>query len=116
MKLFGNRRRAAHAKRTSLPRGMRTALIITAVILLLSGSVFAAWKLLVKPVERPAISAPEPEPSAVEPETPEPSVVHVTPQEVEPEPQPEEDVPTEQPKALRDGVYNILICGTDGDG
>lgn len=58
MKLFGNRRRAAHAKRTSLPRGVRTALIITAVILLLSGSVFAAWKLLVKPVERPAISAP----------------------------------------------------------
>ena len=116
MKLFGNRRRAAHAKRTSLPRGVRTALIITAVILLLSGSVFAAWKLLVKPVERPAISAPEPEPPAVEPETPEPSVVHVTPQEVEPEPQPEEDVPTEQPKALRDGVYNILICGTDGDG
>ena len=25
-------------------------------------------------------------------------------------------MPTEQPKALRDGVYNILICGTDGDG
>ena len=24
--------------------------------------------------------------------------------------------PTEQPKALQDGVYNILICGTDDDG
>ena len=85
-------------------------------MLLLSGSAFAAWKLLVKPVERPAVSAPEP--PAAGPETPEPSVVPVTPQEEEPEKTPEEDedVPAEQPKALRDGVYNILICGTDGDG
>lgn len=117
MKLFGSRRRAAHAKKTTLPRGARTALLIAAIVLLLSGSAFAAWKLLVKPVERPALSEPEPEPPA-EAETPEPSVVPVTPQEEEPEKPPEEDedVPTEQPKALRDGVYNILICGTDGDG
>gem|GEM_PF-2851321 len=84
-------------------------------MLAVAGSAFAAWKLLVKPVERPALSEPEPEPPAEE-EAPEPSVIHVTPQELEPEQQPEEDVPTEQPKALRDGVYNILICGTDGDG
>ena len=117
MKLFGSRRRAAHAKKTTLPRGARTALLIAAIVLLLSGSAFAAWKLLVKPVERPVLSEPEPEPPA-EAETPEPSVVPVTPQEEEPEKPPEEDedVPTEQPKALRDGVYNILICGTDGDG
>ena len=116
MKLFGNRRRAAHAKKSTLPRGARTAILIAAIVLLLSGSAFAAWKLLVKPVERPAVSAPEP--PAAGPETPEPSVVHVTPQEEEPEKPPEEDedVPAEQPKALRDGVYNILICGTDGDG
>lgn len=116
MKLFGNRRRAAHAKKSTLPRGTRTAILIAAIVLLLSGSAFAAWKLLVKPVERPAVSAPEP--PAAGPETPEPSVVPVTPQEEEPEKPPEEDedVPTEQPKALRDGVYNILICGTDGDG
>ena len=117
MKLFGSRRRAAHAKKTTLPCGARTALLIAAIVLLLSGSAFAAWKLLVKPVERPVLSEPEPEPPA-EAETPEPSVVPVTPQEEEPEKPPEEDedVPTEQPKALRDGVYNILICGTDGDG
>ena len=116
MKLFGNRRRAAHAKKSTLPRGARTAILIAAIVLLLSGSAFAAWKLLVKPVERPAVSAPEP--PAAGPETPEPSVVPVTPQEEEPEKTPEEDedVPAEQPKALRDGVYNILICGTDGDG
>ena len=116
MKLFGNRRRAAHAKKSTLPRGTRTAILIAAIVLLLSGSAFAAWKLLVKPVERPAVSAPEP--PAAGPETPEPSVVPVTPQEEEPEKTPEEDedVPAEQPKALRDGVYNILICGTDGDG
>ena len=117
MKLFGNRRRAAHAKKSTLPRGTRTAILIAAIVLLLSGSAFAAWKLLVKPVERPALSEPEPEPPA-EAETPEPSVVPVAPQEEEPEKPPEEDedVPAEQPKALRDGVYNILICGTDGDG
>ena len=116
MKLFGNRRRAAHAKKSTLPRGTRTAILIAAIVLLLSGSAFAAWKLLVKPVERPAVSAPEP--PAARPETPEPSVVPVTPQEEEPEntPEEDEDVPAEQPKALRDGVYNILICGTDGDG
>lgn len=116
MKLFGNRRRAAHAKKSTLPRGTRTAILIAAIVLLLSGSAFAAWKLFVKPVERPAVSAPEP--PAAGPETPEPSVVPVTPQEEEPEKPPEEDedVPAEQPKALRDGVYNILICGTDGDG
>lgn len=77
MKLFGNRRRAAHTKKSALPRGTRTALIAAVIVLAVAGSAFAAWKLLVKP---------------------------------------EEDVPTEQPKALRDGVYNILICGTDGDG
>ena len=113
MKLFGNRRRAAHAKKSTPSRKTRTALIIAAVVLLLCGGTFAAWKLLVKPVERPTVSAPEP--PAAEEETPEPSVIPVTPQEEEPE-QPEEDVPAEQPKALRDGVYNILICGTDGDG
>lgn len=117
MKLFGNRRCAAHAKKNPLPRGARTALLISAIVLLLSGSAFAAWKLLVKPVERPPVCAPESPLPAAEPETPEPSVIRVTPQETEPaQQQQEEDVPTEQPKALRDGVYNILICGTDGDG
>lgn len=115
MKLFGNRRRAAHTKKSALSRGTRTALIAAVIVLAVAGSAFAAWKLLVKPVERPALSEPEPEPPAEE-EAPEPSAVPVTPQELEPEQQPEEDVPTEQPKALRDGVYNILICGTDGDG
>ena len=114
MKLFGNRRGAAHAKKATLSRGARTALIILAVALLLSGSAFAAWKLLVKPVERPTVSAPES--PAAEPEQQEPTVIHVTPQEEEPAPETEESVPAEQPKALRDGVYNILICGTDGDG
>ena len=115
MKLFGNRRRAAHTKKSALSRGTRTALIAAVIVLAVAGSAFAAWKLLVKPVERPALSEPEPEPPAEE-EAPEPSAVPVTPQELEPKQQPEEDVPTEQPKALRDGVYNILICGTDGDG
>ena len=118
MKLFGNRRRAAHAKKSTLSRGTRTALILAAVVVLLSGSAFAAWKLLVRPVERPAAAAaqtkpPEAEKPKSEPE-PEPSE---KPEQQTPESEPAEpDVQTEQPKALRDGIYNILICGTDGDG
>ena len=113
MKLFGNRRRAAHAApRQKLPRGTRAAIIAVCVVLALTGGVFAAWKLLVKPVQRPSLSQPDPEPDEAEP-----SVIHVTPHETEqPEEEPEPDVPTEQPKALQDGVYNILICGTDDDG
>ena len=117
MKLFGNRRRAAHAApRQKLPRGTRAAIIAVCVVLALTGGVFAAWKLLVKPVQRPSLSQPDPEPVS-EPDEAKPSVIHVTPHETEqPEEEPEPDVPTEQPKALQDGVYNILICGTDDDG
>ena len=39
MKLFGNRRHAAHAKKSTLPRGARTAILIAAIVLLLSGTV-----------------------------------------------------------------------------
>ena len=56
MKLFGNRRRAAHTKKSALSRGTRTALIAAVIVLAAAGSAFAAWKLLVKPVERPALS------------------------------------------------------------
>lgn len=33
MKLFGNRRRAAHTKKSALPRGTRTALIAAVIVL-----------------------------------------------------------------------------------
>ena len=92
------------------------AIIAVCVVLALTGGVFAAWKLLVKPVQRPSLSQPEPEPVS-EPDEAEPSVIRVTPHETEqPKEEPGPDVPTEQPKALQDGVYNILICGTDDDG
>ena len=43
MKLFGNRRRAAHAApRQKLPRGTRAAIIAVCVVLALTGGVFAA--------------------------------------------------------------------------
>ena len=58
MKLFGNRRRAAHAApRQKLPRGTRAAIIAVCVVLALTGGVFAAWKLLVKPVQRQPLPA-----------------------------------------------------------
>ena len=83
MKLFGNRRRAAHAApRQKLPRGTRAAIIAVCVVLALTGGVFAAWKLLVKPVQRPSLSQPDPEPVS-EPDEAEPSVIRVTPHETE---------------------------------
>ena len=117
MKLFGNRRRAEHAEKQPLSRGLRVVLIVCAAVLLLSSSVFAAWKLLVKPAERkePDTTAQADPLPAEEPET-EPPVVHVVPKTEQAEDEPEEEIETEQPKSLRDGIYNILICGTDDDG
>lgn len=117
MKLFGNRRRAEHAAKKPLSRGLRAALIVCAAVLLLSGSVFAAWKLLVRPADRkqPDTTAQADPSPADEPGT-EPSVIHVIPKTEQAEDEPEEEIETEQPKSLRDGIYNILICGTDDDG
>ena len=117
MKLFGNRRRAEHAEKQPLSRGLRAVLIVCAAVLLLSGSVFAAWKLLVRPAERKAPetaaqtdASPDEEPEQT------PSVIHVTPKTEQADDEPEEEIETEQPKSLREGIYNILICGTDDDG
>ena len=117
MKLFGNRRRAEHAAKKPLSRGLRAALIVCAAVLLLSSSVFAAWKLLVRPADRkqPDTTAQADPSPADEPGT-EPSVIHVIPKTEQAEDEPEEEIETEQPKSLRDGIYNILICGTDDDG
>lgn len=117
MKLFGNRRRAEHAAKKPLSRGLRAALIVCAAVLLFSGSVFAAWKLLVRPADRkqPDTTAQADPSPADEPGT-EPSVIHVIPKTEQAEDEPEEEIETEQPKSLRDGIYNILICGTDDDG
>ena len=118
MKLFGNRRRAAHAApRQKRPRGTRAAIIALCVVLALSGGVFAAWKLLVRPVERPTAAAPAEKPEASESEPAEPSVIHITPQQTDTQqPEAEPEPAMEAPGSLRDGVYNILICGTDDDG
>ena len=117
MKLFGNRRRAEHAEKQPLSRGLRAVLIVCAAVLLLSGSVFAAWKLLVRPADRkePETLARTDASTAEAPEK-EPSVIHVVPKTEQTEDAPEEEIETEQPKSLREGIYNILICGTDDDG
>lgn len=121
MKLFGNRRRAAYAdKRYKHSRGARVAWIAAVVILLLIGGAFAGWKLLVKPVQRP-VSAAAPTTQSEDAETalsavPKDETVQQDPQIQAQVPAAEEQLDTEQPGALREGCYNILICGTDGDG
>ena len=44
MKLFGNRRRAAHTKKSALPRGTRTALIAAVInVFVFFGPQFVEW-------------------------------------------------------------------------
>lgn len=121
MKLFGTRRHAAYAARRQNKQKRSRKAVVAVVILLallaLFGGAFAAWKLFVRPVERqtPAVSIPR---ETEEQTQPQPSETTERTQETEQEPQaqPEPEPATEQPSALREGVYNILICGTDGDG
>lgn len=120
MKLFGSRRRAAYAKKSARPAKRHVGLIVAAIFLLLCGGVAAAWTAFVRPVERPAVSQPETTPAQTEAAAQsEDTLIYVTPQpeeQTQPDEPEEETVETEQPKALKDGVYNILICGTDEDG
>lgn len=117
MKLFGNRKRAKHVRSRGRRAGGRGWLIAVCVALVLCGGGFALYRTALRPVERPA---QQPQKA--------PAVQHM-PDEPEEGRQPDgaetaddadkadaADVPTEQPVSFRDGVYNILICGTDGDG
>ncbi len=97
MKFSGNKRNAKHCK----PRkssGGKPILIVGLVLLLLVGAGFAAYHAVVRPVPqktepRPQIQTP------VDEQTGEDVLVEA-----------------ETPQAHREGVYNILLCGTDDDG
>ena len=124
MKLFGNKRGAAHlgGKNGASAKGARRLtgaqkgiLLIAASLLILAVTVIAVYKDFVKPPEKPAmpaVSVPEEEteqtfkpPTVVQVET---KVDEATGQEIQ--------VETEVPASHKEGFYNILIVGTDDDG
>lgn len=117
MKLFGNKRGAAHVSKSRL-KGWQRGLIVLAVCLaVLAGALAALYQSFVKP---PEISA-KPEPDQTKTETPEEDIF-VPPTVVQIETKVDENtgeeitVEVETPASHKEGFYNILICGTDDDG
>jgi len=124
LKLFGNKRGAAHLGRKNgasakgarrLTGTQKGILMIAASLMVLAVTVIAVYKDFIKPPEKPAapvVSIPEEEteqtfvpPTVVQVET---KVDEVTGQEIQ--------VETEVPASHKEGFYNILIVGTDDDG
>lgn len=121
MKLFGNKRNAAHLSKGRLT-GLQKGLILLAVCLLvLGGSVFALYQSFVKPVEIKQPSAPTAETVPADGESEE-VVQFVPPTVIKVETKVDEDtgeeitVEVEVPAFHKEGFYNILLLGTDDDG
>jgi len=123
LKLFGNKRGAAHlgrkngasAKGARRLTGTQKGIILIAVsVLILAGTVIAVYKDFVKPPEKPAapaVSVPEEGKETFKP----PTVVQIETQ-IDAETGEEVQVETEVPASHKEGFYNILIVGTDDDG
>lgn len=98
MKLFGNRRHAEHVQKTKKEtrKTVNVLLIIFACIAVLAAGIFVAAKLIIKPV-----------------------TIKTTPTVQKKITKPSDDAPAVETEMLvshKEGVYNILVCGTDDDG
>ena len=127
MKLFGNRHggtfRKKHTKDTPAAGAMRKhrlsgvqrgALLLAGSVLVLGGTVFAVYRAMVRPmdVKQPSQTAALEEAEEVY-RPPTTTEIQVTVNEETGE---EMEVEVEVPASHREGVYNILIAGTDDDG
>lgn len=118
MKLFGNRRHAEHAAPSGHGRlnGWQIgAIVLAATVCILAAVGFGVYRAMVRPVRR----TPEQQqnPVIVTPtETVKKPTVVVPQIQVDEQTGQEEQVEVEVPASCREGVYNVLICGTDGDG
>lgn len=113
MKLFGNKKHPSHTARSRAKSKRAWPVALCALALVLVAG-FAAYKISVRPIARPAQQTQDVKPT----QTPEISgeSAEETPQPEQTDADAEEAVETVRPSSFRDGVYNILICGTDGDG
>ena len=125
MKLFGNRKNAEHVAKRETERNttgnglkcwQKGVIIAVAVVALLSGVAYGVYKANVKP----PVKQPEPEPEQTEPlpeeETVKKPTVTIPAVQEDEETGEQVETETEVPASHREGVYNILIAGTDGDG
>ena len=96
MKFFGNKKNAKHYRKKNKHTGGRTLAYTALMLLLIVGAGYAAYHTVVRPV-----------PQKLDP------IVQMTVDEQTGE---QIQIDAEMPNAHREGVYNILLCGTDDDG
>lgn len=117
MKFFGSRRGAEHISPSARRRltGVQKGLLLLALsVCILAAVVFGIYKAVVRPVERKeqAQQAVIVTPTET---VKKPTVIEVQKQTDDLTGE-ETEIEVEVPASYREGVYNILICGTDGDG
>ena len=108
MKFYGGRRKPTHLQNDGRLTGKQRGVIGIAVsLLVLAGTLFAIYRAAVRPPERsvPALTGLKKESSPAE-----------RVQASAPEAEEAAALPAQTPVSHRRGVYNILLCGTDGDG
>lgn len=108
MKFYGGRRKPTHLQNDGRLTGkQRGAIGIAVSLLVLAGTLFAIYRAAVRPPERsvPAQTGLKEESSPAE-----------RVQASAPEAEEAAALPAQTPVSHRRGVYNILLCGTDGDG
>ena len=107
MKFYGGRRKPTHLQNNGRLTGkQRGAIGIAVSLLVLAGTLFAIYRAAVRPPERsvPAQTTTKEESGPAE-------RVQASAPEAE-----EAALPAQTPVSHRKGVYNILLCGKDGDG
>lgn len=98
---------------TGIQRGI---LLLVGSVLVLTATVFAVYKSVVRPVE---IKQPDSTPGEVdggEEDAFQPPTVKQVQTTVNEDTGEEAEIEVEVPASHKEGVYNILICGTDDDG
>lgn len=120
MKLFGNKRNAAHVNREkgASPEGTRRltglqrgSILLAGSVLILGLTVFAVYRDFVKPIEFDRMESLDQTEDAYQPPTVveyETKVDEISGEEVQ--------VEIEVPASRKEGFYNILVLGTDDDG
>lgn len=117
MKFFGSRRGAEHVSPSGRRRltGVQKGLLLLALaVCILAATVFGIYKAVVRPVERKAQTQQAVIVTPTE-TVKKPTVIEVQKQ-LDEQTGEETEIEVEVPASYREGVYNVLICGTDGDG
>ncbi len=115
MKLFGNKKHAGHVQKRKAGGAKYGILIALCVLLVLAGTGFAVYKFNVKPTQENKKQTVIQQPLPVQTEVKAPTITK-TQKQLDVKTGETVDVAVEEPAGFREGVYNILICGTDGDG